>query len=202
MRIFHYQPHRDADTGAGGGASETDDETQTTEQSSETDEFDRERAMATIRKLREHEREARELRKKVAEYEQAESARKAAEMSESEKQAAALKAAQEQAQAAEAKAAAAAERANEALMRSAVMLAAQGFNDPLDAWRFVERESLAVAEDGTVSGVEKAVKALAEAKPYLLKSEKSSLGTPSPRPKPAGNKPEPKPGDTKPLVRL
>lgn len=57
----------------------------TTEQAEPTEEFDKERAMATIRKLREREREAEKLAKKLDAYEKAEAQRKEAEMSETEK---------------------------------------------------------------------------------------------------------------------
>jgi len=49
------------------------------------EEFDKERAMATITKLREFEKEARMLKKKLDAYEKAEQERKEAEMSEMEK---------------------------------------------------------------------------------------------------------------------
>lgn len=51
----------------------------------ETEEFDKERALETIRKLREFEKEAKSLKRKVGEYEEAEQKRKEAEMSETDK---------------------------------------------------------------------------------------------------------------------
>lgn len=49
------------------------------------EEFDKERAMATIKKLREFEREADKLRKQVSAFEKAEAERKQAELSEMER---------------------------------------------------------------------------------------------------------------------
>jgi len=51
----------------------------------EAEEFDKERAMATIAKLREFEKEAKAYKRKVAEYEEAENKRKESELSEAEK---------------------------------------------------------------------------------------------------------------------
>ena len=51
----------------------------------EPEEFDKERAMATIKKLREREKEADKLAKKLEAYEKAETERKQAEMSEIDK---------------------------------------------------------------------------------------------------------------------
>jgi hypothetical protein len=56
--------------------------------------FDPERAMATIRNLREFEKEAKQLRKKVADHEKAEDERKKAEMTEMERLQAELQEAQ------------------------------------------------------------------------------------------------------------
>ena len=60
-------------------------ESTTPEQAEPEQEFDKERAMATINKLREREKEANKLAKKLEAYEKAEAERKQAEMSETEK---------------------------------------------------------------------------------------------------------------------
>jgi hypothetical protein len=71
-------------------------ETSTTpEQVEPVEEFDKERAMATIKKLREHEKEAAKLAKELDAYKKAETERKQAEMSEIDR----LKAQIEEAQA-------------------------------------------------------------------------------------------------------
>jgi hypothetical protein len=59
--------------------------TQEAEPTVKADEFDKERAMATIEKLREFERQSKKLEKKLAEYEDAERKRQEAELSETEK---------------------------------------------------------------------------------------------------------------------
>lgn len=60
-------------------------ETPQAETAPASDEFDKERAMATIEKLRGYEREAKKLEKRLAEFEAAEAKRKEAEMSDLEK---------------------------------------------------------------------------------------------------------------------
>jgi len=61
------------------------------------------------------------------------------------------------------------ERIN-ALRRATVLTEAskQGFADPSDAWRFVDLETLVVDDNDSVAGVDDALRALAESKPYLL----------------------------------
>jgi len=46
-----------------------------------------------------------------------------------------------------------------------------GFHDPSDAYALLDWDEFEVQDDGTVKGVEGAVKRLAEAKPHLVKSE-------------------------------
>lgn len=64
---------------------ETTETTTETVEPEQTEEFDKERAMATINKLREFEKEAEKLRKRVDAYEKGEAERKKAEMSEIER---------------------------------------------------------------------------------------------------------------------
>jgi hypothetical protein len=64
---------------------EMTESTTPTQAEPEVEEFDKERAMATINKLREREKEAVKLAKKLEAYEKAEAERKQAEMSETEK---------------------------------------------------------------------------------------------------------------------
>jgi hypothetical protein len=81
-----------------------------------------------------------------------------------------LEKAAERAAQAEAKATAAEDRARKALLRSAVTSAAvtAGAVDPDAVLALLDKTSLTVADDGTVSGLDDAVKALLEAKPYLV----------------------------------
>ena len=78
------QPQEGAEQGA----------TQAVTPAVEAEEFDKERALETIKKLREFEKEAKRLKSKVTEYEEAEQKRKEADMSEMDK----LKAQYEKAQ--------------------------------------------------------------------------------------------------------
>lgn len=94
---------------------------------------------------------------------------KAAAMSDEEKAKADLEAMRVQlAEANEAtkKAQAAAQRQ---LVESAILLAAGNFQDPQDALQFVDMTKI-VIEDGKVTGVDEALKAVAESKAYLLKA--------------------------------
>lgn len=60
-------------------------------------------------------------------------------------------------------------QANERLLQAEIMVQARemGFVDADDAFRLLDREGVTI-EDGKVSGVEDALKSLAEAKPHLL----------------------------------
>lgn len=89
--------------------------------------------------------------------------------------------------------------ANERLMRAAVIAEASKPDHKFsqdaisDVWSFVDRSKLEVDDEGNVSGVEDAVKAVAKDKPYMLETQPATPGTP-PRDKraPAGTKPPPK----------
>ena len=71
-------------------------------------------------------------------------------------------------------------QANETLMKAAVMAAARDFNDPADAWLYIDRSKIEMADDGEIKGVEEALKIVVEAKPYLVKAGEQAppLGTP------------------------
>ena len=103
-------------------------------------------------------------RKKLDELEAAEEERKAAQLSEVEK----AKKAQADA---EAKAVATEERLRTAAIRSAVAMEAArlSFYDPEDAFRLADLAEVQVADDGTVTGVDNALKALTKAKPHLVR---------------------------------
>ncbi len=110
-------------------------------------------------------------RKKLDELEAAEEERKAAQLSEVEK---ARKAQAD----AEAKAMATEERLRTAAIRNAVVLAASkaNFYDPEDAFRLADLAEVQVADDGTVTGVDNALKTLTKAKPHLVKTTSSGGG--------------------------
>ena len=69
-------------------------------------------------------------------------------------------------------------KADEALLRAAITSQAGNFNDPMDAWSFIDRSKIETQEDGTYKGIDEAMKTLAEAKPYLIKA--TNNGQPGP----------------------
>ena len=109
--------------------------------------------------------ESASRRKRLEELEAAEADRTAAQLSEVEK-------AKKLAADAEAKAQAAEERLRTAMVRNAVVVAASklNFHDPEDAFRLADLGDAQVGDDGKVTGVEDALKALAKAKPHLVKT--------------------------------
>lgn len=154
-----------------------------------------EQALAELETAR---RQAAAREKRLAELETAETQRAQAQLSESER----LKA-----QLAEATAAADAARAQarDTAIRSAVTLAATraGFLDPADVLALADLSAATVDDSGTVTGIDEAIKALAKARPYLLKPATSNIGTPqrpdaTRRQTPGGTPPEP----PAPLIRF
>jgi hypothetical protein len=137
------------------------------DQDTET-EFDQERAMATIRKQRESEKalaqQLKETKATLAKLEAAEKKRQAAELSEVERLQAENQDLAGQLQALEA------ERET-LILRSAVEREASrlGFHNPADAYGLADLSGVQV-DDGEVSGVDKALKALAKERPYLIKA--------------------------------
>lgn len=134
-------------------------------------EFDRERAMATIRKQRQNERslskELKEAKARLAQLEGEEEKRKKAEMSEVERL-------QGQVTDYEARVLALEAERETMIIRSAVERAAAGlgFHNLEDAYHLADLSELEIDEDGSVSGVEKALKALAKERPYLIQVAK------------------------------
>lgn len=58
---------------------------------------------------------------------------------------------------------------------TAIKLAAKDAKDPADVLAFVKREGLELNEDGTVKGLDEALKGLRESKPYLFGEETPGL---------------------------
>jgi hypothetical protein len=110
-------------------------------------------------------KESADRRKRLEALEADEAKRKEAELSEVEK-------ADQRAKAAEAKAQGLEQRWRDGMLRSAVTVEASKlqFYDPEDAFRLADLTALTVNEDGTVTGVEDALKALVKAKPHLVKT--------------------------------
>jgi hypothetical protein len=110
---------------------------------------------------------ARDRKKWETEYQaKLEEERKKAAMSETEK----LKAAKDEA---EKRAQDAMRTANERLLKAEVKAAAVALDivDPEAAYVLLDKEVVKVAEDGTVVGVEDALKALVKDKPYLVRQK-------------------------------
>lgn len=109
-------------------------------------------------------KEAADRRKKLEALEAEDAKRKEAELSESQK-------AEKRAKEAEAKVLEMEQRWRDGMLRSAVTIAATQaqFYDPEDAYRLADLASLTVNNDGTVTGVDDAIKAMAKAKPHLVK---------------------------------
>jgi hypothetical protein len=65
-------------------------------------------------------------------------------------------------------------KAQEKLMRASVIAeaAAAGFNDPNDAWLYLDKTKVKAKEDDTFEGVKEAVAEVVKSKPYLLKDGK------------------------------
>jgi len=168
----------DGDVGDDDGDDDGDDE-------DGDDEFDKERAMATIRKQRAVEKaqakELREAQKKLKALEAAEKKRAEAEMSELEKVQARVKELEQAEADAKSQAEAQALEVNEKLIKAEVRVVAgtMGFVSPGDAYQLADLADVSVDDEGEVKGVEKALKALVKAKPYLVEAEnKGGVGTP------------------------
>lgn len=123
------------------------------------------------------------------------------ELEKAQKEATDLKAAKEKADAEKTEALT---KAAERLLKAAVLAEAakQGFNDPADAWNFMDRAAIKAKDDDTYEGLDKAVEAVAKAKPYLVKQQQSPKGTPSRDKKPGGQQNDKQQGDGQPTVRV
>jgi hypothetical protein len=86
-----------------------------------------------------------------------------------------------------------------ALIRAAVDREAgkQGAIDPDAVFALMDRTELKLADDGSVAGAEKAVKALLASKPYLVKAEDAGAGNPPARTVPTLPKPVSAPNKTR-----
>lgn len=124
------------------------------------------------------------------------------ELQKAQKEAADLKAAKEKADAEKAESLT---KAAERLLKAAVLAEASkhGFNDPSDAWLYLDRAAIKAKDDDTYDGLDKAVEAVAKAKPYLVKQQQQgqAKGTPS-RDKKTGGQQTEKPNDGQPTVRV
>jgi hypothetical protein len=130
----------------------------------ETDDYDKERAMTTIRQLRAFEKDARRLAKekkelevKLLSYQQAEEAKKQAEMSELEKYKA-------EAEKSKLEREAILRSSQETLLKAAFLAEAAlaGLQHPEDAYLLADKSGVEMT-DGKASGVKEAIQALVKA---------------------------------------
>ena len=135
-------------------------------------------------------------------------AAKQSQMSELEKAQAAADKAKSEVEKAQAERDAALAYAAETLLRAATVSEASGlgFNDPADAWLYLDRAKVETTEAGAYKGLTEAVKAVAEAKPYLLKADTppAPRGTPTRERRPTAAQPNAAPpaAAERPIVRF
>lgn len=149
------------------------------------DDFDKERALATIRKLRDAEQAGKATAKQLDSLQAKLKAIEDKDKSETERATAAAKEASEKLAAAEARLAE--ERIGRIVERAAGKM---GFHDPDDAYRLIDRKAVEMDADGEPKNVDDLLKALAKAKPHLVKVEGDGTTTP---PAQRGTPPTPKP---------
>lgn len=175
-------------------------------------EFDKERAMETIRKQRESEKaalaELKAAKKRLQELEAAEEERANAELSEKERLEKELATAREKAAELESAAKAREAEINKRLIQAEVraVAATMAFATPEDAYHLADLSEVTIGEDGAVQGVKKALEKLAKDKPYLLSEagDRSPGTPPRSRKAPAAGKgtPERRVDEERPIVRF
>lgn len=72
-------------------------------------------------------------------------------------------------------------KTDEALLKAAIISKASSFHNPMDAWQFIDRSKIETNENGDYTGIDEALKVLAEEKVYLVKGEtngNTKSGTP------------------------
>jgi len=142
--------------------------------------FDKGRALKTIQKLREFEKQAKEQARRLADYEKREREAEEAAMSERDRLAAQLKRAEAELKFAQ-------ESARDTQNHHEVERLATRLNivDPEAAVKLLDWGSLDYDDDGRPQDVEKALKTLIHDKPYLLKdagrTSNTSTGNPATR---------------------
>lgn len=147
--------------------------------------FDKERALATIKKLRETERLSKTQAKELEDLRTRVKASDDAKLSDQERTAAAATAEKERADKAET--ALRQERIERHVERAATT---RNFHDPDDAYRLIDHAAIEFDADGKPTNVDALLDALVKAKPHLAKAE----AAPAPAPAP-GVPPTPKPAN-------
>lgn len=153
-----------------GEMSPAADSNQQAQATGETPEQLRESLAKTQAALREANKEAAARRRRLEELETAEAARAEANKTEAQKLT-------DQVAKATAERDAALARAQDLALRNAVTIKASKllFADPSDALAFLDRKALTINDDGSVDGLEDALKKLAAEKPYLLTTANRNL---------------------------
>jgi hypothetical protein len=160
----------------------------TTPAPTDAEPFDKERAMATITKLREFEKAAKGLEKKVAEYEAAEKKRKESEMSDLQKAQTQFEDVSKQADEWKTKYEQTTQEIAVLRLRSEVERHAHalGFQNPEDAYLLADMTGVEMDDEGKLKGVKETLEKLLKTRPYLAKSASAPhIGTPRPGQRPA-----------------
>ncbi|KPK91515.1 MAG: hypothetical protein AMJ88_13490 [Anaerolineae bacterium SM23_ 63] len=167
----------DSDKEENGDGEDSEDEemSEESEESAEDLESLKEELKRTRNALRSANKEAKERRLRLKKLEEEETKRKQAEMSE-------LEIAKEELEKASKERDRLRESRTELIIRHAIELGATklGFVDPGDAFTLMDMKEIEIDDEtGKVEGIDKALKALAKAKPYLLgQDQEGGHGTP------------------------
>lgn len=150
------------------------------------DDFDKDRAMATIRQLREKEKAGKTTAKELADARQKLKEIEDAGKTETERLAATAKETGEKLTVAE-------KRSQDLAVQLHVERAARKLNfiDDDDAFRLIDRTAITMDDDGNPTNVEALLTALAKSKPHLVKPESDGNGNKPPTPR--STPPSPKP---------
>jgi hypothetical protein len=164
MRVLHQE---DEGTTSGGTQEQAAASTET-EQASTSDDFDKDRAMATIKSLRAFEKDAKAKLKRLEDLEKADQERRTAEMTEAERLRAELDTVSSNFTALQSELTR--RRVLDAARREAEHKKLAFFPDALeDELKLGTFESATVKDDGSVTGLGSILSDLATRKPYLLK---------------------------------
>lgn len=124
-----------------------------------------------LKREKEKQAELDEKLRKLEEYEKAEEERKKAAMSEAERLKAEKEEAAKRAEEASEQAKQAQEKANQRIINTEIKSIARALNanDPNDVLALLDKSNVEIDDEGNVKGIEDAVKALKEAKPWMFK---------------------------------
>lgn len=160
-------PAQDGQSTAGEPVNNTDKQSEKTFTQADIDKIIADR----LEREKKKQAETVEKLKKLEEYEKAEEERKKAEMSEAERLKADKEESEKKAEEAEEKAKQAQEKANQRIVNTEIKSIARSLNanDLNDVLALLDKSTIEVDDDGNVKGVDEAVQALKEAKPWMFK---------------------------------